>query len=80
MTVHAHETIGYEGRLVSVEVDIRRGIPLGFPVSRHTQIPQGLPRPGAARQALRREGIRQTEYEATLAATSSLGFFREPKR
>ncbi len=27
MTIHAHEPAGYEGRLVSVEVDIRRGIP-----------------------------------------------------
>ena len=27
MTVHAHEPFGFEGRLVSVEVDIRRGIP-----------------------------------------------------
>ncbi|HUX39795.1 MAG TPA: YifB family Mg chelatase-like AAA ATPase [Rectinemataceae bacterium] len=27
MTIHAHEPFGFEGRLVSVEVDIRRGIP-----------------------------------------------------
>jgi len=27
MTIHAHEPVGFEGRLVTVEVDIRRGIP-----------------------------------------------------